>query len=166
MFKKNNILNFVNKRSIDMAHICEAALVTCEDFRLHQRKDGSNFIAQFIKEEQIDCDLITSAGAILDLVRPKHEEQRKSLMEDIDVSVNLHKAQKIYIVHHEDCGAYGGKEAFSSDEKEFEQHKADMLEASALLESEFPKVEIITCWAALKSGTHDEWLMEKLNSGN
>lgn len=53
-----------------MSHYCKACLVTCEDFRLHQRKGGRNYIAEFIKNLGVDCDLITRGGAVQDLVRP------------------------------------------------------------------------------------------------
>ena len=49
-------------------HKCEAAVITCEDFRLHQRKDGRNYIANFIKSLGVDADLITRGGSIQDLV--------------------------------------------------------------------------------------------------
>jgi len=32
-----------------MDHICDAGLITCEYFRLQQRKDGCNYVAEFIK---------------------------------------------------------------------------------------------------------------------
>ncbi|MEA3398414.1 MAG: hypothetical protein U9R06_01580 [Patescibacteria group bacterium] len=41
-------------------------MITCEDFRLHQRKDGRNIIAEFIKDKEIDCDVITRDEAIKD----------------------------------------------------------------------------------------------------
>jgi hypothetical protein len=45
-----------------MAHYCDIALVTCEDFRLHQRKHGRNIIADYVKELGCDCDIITRGG--------------------------------------------------------------------------------------------------------
>jgi len=47
---------------------CEGVLITCEDFHLHQRPGGRNLTAELIKTLGFDCDLVTRAGAILDLV--------------------------------------------------------------------------------------------------
>ncbi|NCO79712.1 hypothetical protein CO116_01240 [Candidatus Falkowbacteria bacterium CG_4_9_14_3_um_filter_38_19] len=33
-----------------MSHHCPAAVITCEDFRLHQRLDGRNCLAEFIRD--------------------------------------------------------------------------------------------------------------------
>ena len=114
-----------------MLHKCESALVTCEDFRLHQRKDGRNYITGFIKKIYSDCDLITRGGGIQDLVRPVNSGFSGSLLRDIEVSVKLHQVSTIYLVNHEDCGAYGSMD-FSTRDKEIAQHKKDLEDAKKL----------------------------------
>ncbi len=80
----------------------EAAIITCIDFRLHGKKN----IFMELFEKESDFDLITRAGGIKDLVRPRKEEFKESLLRDIDVSINLHKINKLFLVNHQDCGAY------------------------------------------------------------
>jgi carbonic anhydrase len=136
-----------------MSHVCDACVVTCEDFRLHLRKDWGNLVGDFIRDLKIDCDLITRAGAVQDLVRPKPGAD-ESLLRDIGVSVNLHKAGTIYLVNHTDCGAYGGFE-FESPEKEVAQHVADLHAARDILTKKFPGVHVEMRLAELQPGTAD-----------
>lgn len=145
-----------------MSHVCEATLITCEDFRLHQRKDGRNFIAEFIKSEQIDCDLITRGGAIQDMVRPKNDGFKDSMLRDSEVSTKLHKAKKVYLVHHEDCGAYGGSSAFENRSVEREKHIADMREASKIIKKDFSPIEVLSYYAELKEGSDDDFVMTRI----
>jgi len=143
-----------------MAHLCEAALVTCEDFRLHQRADGSNFIAETIHSLGVDCDLITRGGCIQDLVRPK-EGFDNSLLRDLNVSVNLHQVKTIYLVGHEDCGAYGHFQ-FNSRDIELKQHYDDLFAAREILTREFPGVDIQLRFAELEPGTDDRWVIVEI----
>ncbi len=137
-----------------MPHKCEAALITCEDFRLHQRKDGRNYIADFIKEKEIDCDLITRGGSIQDLVRPKEEGYKGCLLRDSDVSAKLHKCSLIYLVNHQDCGAYS-EMTFENKEREVEQHIKDLKEAKEIILENFEGVEVRTYFAYLEDETGD-----------
>ena len=145
-----------------MSHVCEAALITCEDFRLHQRKDGRNFIAGFILSEKIDCDLITRGGAIQDIVRPKSEGFKDSMLRDSEVSAKLHKVKKVYLVHHEDCGAYGGSSVFENREIERQKHIADMREAAEVIKKEFSPIEVLLYYAELKDGSDNDFVMTKI----
>jgi len=130
-----------------MAYNCEAALVVCEDFRLHQRANGDNFIAKYIRDLMIDCDLITRAGCIQDLVRPK-PGSAETVLRDLSVSVTLHHAKTIYLVGHEDCGAYAHFK-FTSREQELAQHAADLFQAKDILEKKFPGVAVEVRFAEL-----------------
>lgn len=158
-----------------MSHHCEAALITCEDFRLHQRKDGRNAIAEFIKTEGIDCDIITRGGAAKDLIFPKGEGLSavlkfflkkfftRSILRDVGVSVSLHQANKVYLAHHEDCGAYGGKKAFAGDEAEKNKHRADMKKAGEIIKKKFPEIKIKLFYGELKPGTDDDFVIKEVN---
>ena len=145
-----------------MAHYCEAALITCEDFRLHQRKDGRNYIAEFIKNIGTDCDLITRAGGIQDIVRPKDKSYCDCLLRDSGVSAKLHNAKTVYIINHADCGAYGGFN-FQAGEKEFARHKKDMIKAKSEILKEFPELSIKLYYGELATGSNDIFNIKKIN---
>ena len=145
-----------------MAHHCEGAIITCEDFRLHQRKDGRNYIAEFIKNLGIDCDLITRGGGVQDLVRPKKLNFDVSVFRDAEVSDKLHAAAKIFLVAHRNCGAYSSF-GFKMAEEEFAQHKKDLLAAQELLDKEFPGKEIKIYFAELREGSEDIFEIKEIN---
>lgn len=144
-----------------MSHHCGSALVTCEDFRLHQRKDGRNYVAEFIKKTAGDCDLITRGGGIQDIVRPKIDGHCSSLLKDINVSARIHSADKIYFINHEDCGAYSSMN-FSSREKELEQHHQDLEQAQKIILEKFPEKEVLLYFAELQKGTADVFLIKRV----
>jgi hypothetical protein len=156
-------------------HTCKYALVTCEDFRLHQRGDGRNYVANFIKEIGGECDLITRGGAIQDLVRPKwiykigtlfgflYAGFRGSIIRDLTVSVKKHGVKEIILLNHEDCGAYEGMD-FKGREQELNQHTADLHAAKEIIEKEFPGVEILLYFAYLKEGSTDEFEIKPLEA--
>jgi Putative carbonic anhydrase len=146
---------------MNMSHTCQAAVVTCEDFRLHQRKSGRNFIGSFIESLGVDCDLITRGGCIQDLVRPKpgHDE---AVLRDLTVSVELHKVGTIYLVGHEDCGAYGHF-GFTDRATELAQHFADLREAQAIVNKRFPGVNVELRFGALEPGSSDAWKITELD---
>ena len=144
-----------------MPHTCEAALITCEDFRLHQRKDGRNYVVKFIQGLGVDCDLITRGGAIQDIVRPAKENFDKSILRDSEVSAKLHKVDTIHLLNHEDCGAYGSME-FKSREEELTQHKKDLRKAQEILLKEFPGVEVKIFFAELEQGTDDVFIIKEI----
>lgn len=115
-----------------MANTCEFAVVTCEDFRLHQNPVGENKIAEFVENLGESSDIITRGGGIKDLVRPQQPGFRKSLLRDIEVSINLHEIITLYLINHEDCGGYQDLE-FDTKEEEINQHKDDLEETKKIL---------------------------------
>lgn len=144
-----------------MANQCEAALITCEDFRLHQRADGRNYIAEFISGLDKDCDLITRGGGIQDLVRPKKEGYSDSLFRDAQVSAKLHNADTIYLMNHENCGAYKEMD-FSSREEEMDQHYRDLRKAKEMILGRFPRKEVKIYFAELLEDSSDEFEINEI----
>ncbi len=141
-----------------MSHTCQAALVTCEDFRLHQRSDGRNYIRDFILSLGVDCDVITRGGCIQDLVRPQPGFEG-ALLRDLRVSVDLHQAKTVYLVAHEDCGAYrhfGFK--FRTDE--LQQHREDLRTAKQMINDGFPEVEVVLMLAELTPASTDQYVIK------
>lgn len=138
-----------------MAHHCKGAVLTCEDFRLHQRADGRNYIAELISDLGFDCDLITRGGGVQDLVRPGGEGFENSILRDLNVSAKLHNADTICLVNHADCGAYASAFNFTSTEEEFEQHKNDLIEAREIIKKEYPDKNYRLFYFSLEPGTGD-----------
>lgn len=140
-----------------MGHRCDACLVTCEDFRLHRRPDGRDFISGFIAKLGVDCDVIARAGAIHDFVHTQNE-RGQAILRSVEVAVHLHGVKTIHLVNHQDCGAYGHF-AFAGEEDEFERHREDLLVARDRLMTTFRGVRVQAHFARLVDGTEDEWEM-------
>jgi carbonic anhydrase len=136
---------------------CEGVIITCEDFRLHQRCDGRDYVAQFIKSLGEDCDLITRGGGVKDLA--EHCGDEGSVLRDCGISVNLHHAERIYLINHQDCGAYG---SFSSPKEEKEKHVEDLEEARNFLSERFPNARIRIYYAELEAGKDDSYLIREV----
>jgi carbonic anhydrase len=120
-------------------------VVYCIDFRLH---DNLN---RFVTEMGLDedgTDIVRVAGVALNLARPKESYARDFVMGQLEASRRLHEISEIYLVNHEDCGAYGLEDVKDSDE-ELAIHVKDMQQARAFLKGRFPDIKIHACFQHL-----------------
>lgn len=127
-----------------MGHTCTAALVKCMDFRL------TRDIHRWLEEKGLvnDCDIISVAGASKDLV----ENPNGYVSTQVSLSVQLHQVRQVLLVHHLDCGAYGGSGACKDRAEEVSMHKAEMDKARAIISGRFPNLEIQTYFAVPETG--------------
>jgi len=128
------------------------------DFRLHRRADGRDALGKFVDQLGCDCDVIARAGAVQDIVRPPSEGQN-TLLRDIGISVALHKIETIYLVNHEDCGAYGSHNLPDAD-AECAMHNDDLDAACGILRDKFAGIEVIPVLARLAEGSSDDYVIE------
>ena len=121
-----------------MAHKCKAFIIHCMDFRLQKS------MKEYLERKNLlgDCDVVSVAGGVKNLLTPKNPSDRDFLLGQIEISVNLHKIQEVILSNHTDCGAYGGSDQFSFLEKECEFHIQEMGKARDLILSNFPEVKI------------------------
>lgn len=103
-------------------HACDAVVVGCMDFRFkdYMRK----FFDEYLSGKQYDT--IRYAGATKELY---------IVLNQIDISVRLHKIKQVVLVHHEDCGAYG-------NESSFERHSEDLKKAQKVLQTLYPHLKV------------------------
>ncbi|MFH0819122.1 MAG: carbonic anhydrase [Patescibacteria group bacterium] len=126
-------------------HNCEALVIACIDFRLI---DNTNkWLTDLGLEKKYD--FLGVGGASKQLASPDKPEYKELLLENIKISVNLHNISKIYIIHHEDCGAYGGKKAFENSEKEREFQINEMKKSQEIIKYLYPELEIIKIYEKL-----------------
>jgi len=115
------------------------------DFRLrHGLKD-------WLEENELfegGFDTISLAGASKGLV-DEGDEVRNYFLKNISVSIDLHSAERIVLLHHSDCGAYG-EYCFANPEEEKLRQVEDMRKAKGILKEKFPQAEVILAWADLK----------------
>lgn len=119
-----------------MSHTCTGAILHCIDFRL-----GPS-VKKWLEEQGLlgNCDIISVAGATKAMDVP---------MAQLELSHKLHRTSKIILMNHTDCGAYGGRAAFDSDETETETHFKAMTKAKEALNAKLPGVEVRTVLARI-----------------
>lgn len=142
-------------------HQCEAAIIACEDYRLHQRKDGRNYVAEYIRSLDVDCDLITRAGGVQDLVRPTGPGFADPVIRDLYVSHKLHNANMLIFLNHQDCGAYAGF-GFKTADEEIRRHLRDIRRTLKMLHLMFPTKWLIGSFAELAPETTDVFTIKKI----
>jgi len=78
------------------------------------------------------------------LATPDREAEREFVLEQIRKSMRLHGTDRVMLMVHSDCGAYGGLEAFGGDAQAEARHHADELRrAAACLRQALPGVSVV-----------------------
>jgi len=115
------------------------------DFRLPEE------LIKFMRERGLlgDCDLPGLAGAAKTIADPTAPEHQATAMDQIDLAVRLHGVRTVILMNHTDCGAYGGKEAFTTGEQERKRHTVDLKKARGIILRRFPGVEVQTFLAVV-----------------
>jgi carbonic anhydrase len=118
-----------------MSHTCRALVIRCMDFRL------SPEIKSFLEREKLlgDCDIVSIAGAAKNFLDP---ESAVVAFKQIEISQRLHGITEVHLMNHTDCGAYGGRRSFASDEAEREKLIGDMQAAAAEIKKRWPELKI------------------------
>jgi carbonic anhydrase len=121
-------------------HSCEAVVLSCIDFRF-----WSAIVEHIQNELKItDFDFPSLPGAAK-TINNSHNDSADLALSCIDVPVRLHGVQKIIIINHADCGAYGGRAHFNHDQlAELAFHSAELQAARVKLSAKYPDKEVIT----------------------
>lgn len=120
-------------------YVCDAAVVWCFDNRFEQA------FRKFMQRSGIVyADTIKVAGGAKCLASPARETEREFVLEQIRTSIRLHKTERVMLLTHSDCGAYGGLEGrFKGDARaEALFHKEELRRAGEELEKAIPGIEI------------------------
>lgn len=123
-----------------MPHRCRACLVYCIDFRFHEQ------LRTFILDQGLDqdgTDVVRVAGAAKGLAHLGDGLGGRFLLEQLQISHRLHEVRQLFLVNHEDCGAYGLENVVDSGE-EIATHREDLRAARAVLEKHFPSVDVFS----------------------
>lgn len=129
-----------------MSHSCSSAVVRCMDFRL------TSAVNKWLEEKNImdDCDIISIAGISKVIADNPDSAEAKYLLLQFELSKKLHNTKTLYLMHHTDCGAYGGHNAFESLEKEKSKYKADADKAKNIIEEKVLGLEVKFILADIK----------------
>ena len=124
-------------------HHCEAVVLSCIDFRFW--KETTEFVKNELNIKTFDFpSLPGSAKAI------NESNDETFVFGCISVPVELHHAEKIVIINHQDCGAYSGSAKWSGDdEAEQKFHEKELKKAKEKILTKYPDKEIILIYAKL-----------------
>jgi len=117
---------------------CDAAIVWCFDnrFELSFRKFLSRIGVTY-------SDPIKVAGGAKCLSSPEPESDREFVLDQIRKSIRLHETQRVILMVHSDCGAYGGMAAFGNDaQKEAQRMRDELHLAAAVVQKAFPEIRV------------------------
>lgn len=115
---------------------CDTLLITCIDYRYAVA--NQEFINETLSLKD-NYDHISIPGSIYNLVNP---ETQGLLFSKFELSVRLHLIERIVIINHIDCGAYGGSDSFGSEIAERETLITDLTNARRLLIEKYPTLEV------------------------
>src|SRR5690242_10041038 len=121
-------------------YTADAAVLCCFDHRVQQ------VTRKFLKREGIlQPDWIIVAGGAKTLASPRNDFEQEFILEQIRLSINLHRARRVILTCHSDCATYGGLAAYGGDRRaEAEHHLKELERAAELVCGKFPVSEIAT----------------------
>jgi hypothetical protein len=121
-----------------MSHTFQNAYLHCMDARLQKAIDSD------WKKRNLygNTDRIAWPGTIKDFVSPEWPGYRDHMFWPLEVAYGKHGIRNFIFVQHMDCGAYGGKGAFSNEDAEWNQQKADLNEAERIVKERFSDITV------------------------
>lgn len=131
-----------------MAHQCKALAVVCMDFRFHTAI--REFLVSLDLKDQYD--LVSLAGVMKGLVE-KDPASSELILKQVEISRKLHGISEVIIIHHMDCGAYGGHQAFPGGLIEEKARQLnDLAAAESIIRSKFPDLAVRKVLARIEAG--------------
>lgn len=128
-------------------HSCEAVVLCCIDFRFW--KETMRFVEEELGIKAYDFPKMPGAAKAVNECLSEVDVAMKC----IGVPCDLHHAEKIVIVNHADCGAYGGSKEFKGDtEAEQKFHEGELKKAKEKILAQYPGKEVILAYAKLVDG--------------
>ena len=117
---------------------CDAAVVWCYDHRFEP------VLRKLLKRMgAVHFDLIRLAGGAKCLATPEPASERELVLEQIRKSVRLHGTDRVVLMVHSDCGAYGGLAAFRGDvQAEVRHHGEELRRAAECVRQAIPEVAV------------------------
>ena len=125
-------------RSSEQKYHCDAVVVACFDHRFDL------VLRKFLKRIRVvNPDPIIVAGGAKSLASPEHEADRDFLIDQVGKSIRLHGTDRVVLMLHADCGAYGGHGVFKGDENaEVIHHRNELRRAYSVLMGKFPHLAV------------------------
>lgn len=136
---------------------CDTLVITCIDYRFAiANQDFANDTLGL----RDNYDHISIPGSIYNLVNP---ETRSLLFSKFALSVSMHLINRVVIISHRDCGAYGGSVTFGSEIAEYETLTTDLKMARELFLEKYPTLKVeLFLESLVKEGEETKVHFEKI----
>lgn len=127
-------------------HDAKALVLTCIDFRLlddvvhHMNNIGY----------QNNYDQFILAGSSLGYNQDKYPAWKSSLIDHINLAIDLHHISEIIVIDHLKCGAYKIFYGDITDDEELELHKVNLRKFKFVIGKMYPDLKISTSIMDLK----------------
>jgi carbonic anhydrase len=120
------------------AYVADAAVLCCFDQRIRLA------VHKFLQRRGIQRpDMVVVAGGAKTLASPRNDFERDFILEQVRMSILLHRTERVFLMSHSDCATYGGLAAFGGDpEKEALHHKQELHRAAQLIRERFPGARV------------------------
>jgi len=79
---------------------------------------------------------------------------------NFDIAFNKHNVERVILINHQDCGAYGGSEAFNGLEDEVAKQEIQLRHAVSVVHSKYPDKQVDAYLAML--GDQDQVSFKKV----
>jgi len=124
--------------SLPDPYVADAAVVCCFDYRI------STAVRKFVRRQGIERpDMIIVAGGAKTLASPRNPFEQDFILEQVRMSIRLHRTRRVLVMSHSDCATYGGLAQFKGDRTaEAEHHHGELDRAAQLLAENFPEISV------------------------
>ncbi|MBI3952847.1 MAG: hypothetical protein HY336_02735 [Candidatus Doudnabacteria bacterium] len=119
-----------------MSHKAQAIVLACIDFRF--RKGLQNFLESELGLH--DFDLKSDAGGVKQIV--EGTPAGEWIAKNFEIAFDLHAVDRVILINHEDCGAYGGSKKFVSSQEEITFQNEQLKSAVSKLKDKYPSKQI------------------------
>ena len=116
-------------------HNCDLLVISCIDFRFQEHL--RNFLE---KDHKGNYDLVCIAGSAKNFISGS-EADKETVLKQVKISKELHHIKKVFLINHQNCGAYGN-DLVSGSSEEKQTHMKDLIGAKEDLIKVFPDLEI------------------------
>jgi Zn-finger nucleic acid-binding protein len=126
------------------AHSCDAVVLACIDFRFW--KETMKFVEEELGIKSYDFPKLPGSAKAINECQNEIDVPMKC----VGVPCDLHHVEKIVIVNHADCGAYGGSKEFKGDlDAEQKFHEGELKKAKEKILKYYPDKEVVLVYAKL-----------------
>ena len=127
----------------------KAMVLSCMDPRFQ------HLVHNHLKKKKLigKYSAFTIAGAAVGVTHNKFKQWHKTFYDNLAISIQLHKIEKLIVINHKDCGAakiVNGKKAFNIMNEQ-KIHKESFSKLKKEIKKKFPKLKVELNLISLKS---------------